>query len=168
MERAVSSALLLVLVVGLAVFTFYIRIDRKRYFARLYFDRNVDDCLIDWLRAARALEGELPAEEGFWQDLDREIDLYDDAPSWKPERRVEGFNRIHSLFTDLRRRSPDSEDFARIAAPLNELRRGFIERVDTYNFYARSFNESLDSGVGAVLRDVFRIKGLADLEDPEL
>ena len=168
MSRVVTGLVLLALVVAIALFTYYQRMDKKRFFARLYFDRNVDDCLIDWLRAARALEGTLPAEPGFWEALDREIDVYDAVPDAKPERRVACFNRIHGLFTDLRRSSPDREAFARTVAPLNDMFRGFIEKVDTYNYYARNFNASLEGGVGGAIADMFRIRGLEDLEDAEL
>ena len=168
MSRVLTGLVLLALVVLIALFTYYQKMDRKRFFARLYFDRNVDERLVEWLRAARALEGTLWADAGFWAEVDREIDVYDAVPEARPERRVESFNRIHGLFTDLRRRSPDSAEFARTVEPLNAMFRGFIEKVDTYNYYARAFNSSLEGGVGGVLADTFHIKGFADLEDAEL
>ena len=168
MEKVGAILLLAVLGTALSLFICYQRMDKKRFFTRLYFNNNLDDHLIDWLRAARALEGTLWTDTGFWEILDRELAAYDRAPSSKPERRVACFNRVLVLFTDLYQRSPDSEAFASAVAPLNELFRSFIDQVDTYNHYARVYNDSLEDGIGSVLTDVFHIKTLDILNDADL
>jgi len=168
MSRTITAIILVAMVLAVALILQYLRLDRKRFLAQLYYDGHVDDPVIDWLRCALELTDSAAVDGEARAELDALTAAYDavkPARSWEKPTLV---NRAHRLLELARRQSPAREDFLRAAEPMNALYAGFTSAAREFNILASGYNSALDTAVGNAVSALFRLKKLETLEDLEL
>lgn len=169
MDRIVPGILLIVIVLALAIFLYYQRLDRKKFVAAAHYLNALDEPLGEWLSGALSDPGCPAAVSGNHRErLQACLEKYDREKAIRSEQKTQLMNEAHGLLEEAYVSADDDPRTDAWKDRLNEGIEELLEEVNLYNHYVRSYNKALKTRTGAVVADLLRLKPMTVMDDLRL